>query len=64
MYNLVMDMVNGFGYLILPGFLALSMYLCLCSALIGLAEVKPAGCRVSGRDRSARTAAGLQRIKY
>jgi len=47
MGNLAMDMVTGNGYLLIPGFLVLVLFLAGCFNCTGC-EVKTEGCRGAG----------------
>jgi hypothetical protein len=64
MYNLIMDMVNVFGYLLIPGFLALSIHFCRCFNPGGPERIIISRCRLSGGCSYSLTAITRQRVKY
>jgi len=64
MSNLIMDMVNVFGYLLIPGFLALSIHFCRCFNPGGPERITRSHCRLSGGCSYSLTAIARQLVKF
>jgi hypothetical protein len=64
MYNLIMDMVNVFGYLLIPGFLALSIHFCRCFKPGKPERIIISRCRLSERCSYSLPVIARQLVKY